>query len=230
MKASIIIPFYNEEENVESVLNEARKANPEAEIVAVNDGSSDCTEDMIRKHSDVSLVSFKVHLGQSAAIYAGLKSARSEICVMMDGDGQTDPGDIPRLIALLDQADVVCGYRRNRQDSWGRRCGSWVANLIRRLVLHDRVRDTGCTLKAMKKADVRHLVPFDGMHRYLPALFRHAGLRVVEVAVNHRPRKHGKSKYTMSARAVRGLYDLVGVRWLMARKISWPPDGNNESE
>jgi glycosyltransferase involved in cell wall biosynthesis len=222
MKISIIIPFYNEEENVESVLDETRRTNPDAEIIAVNDGSSDQTEAMIRKHPDVRLVSFGCHLGQSAALYTGLKSALGEICVMMDGDGQSDPADIPKLVSALDQADLVCGYRRNRRDTWSRRTSSRIANAIRRLALRDHVRDTGCTLKAMRKADARHLLPFDGLHRFLPVFFNNAGLRISEVPVNHRPRQHGKSKYTTLARARRGLYDLIGVRWLMSRKISWP--------
>jgi dolichol-phosphate mannosyltransferase len=90
------------------------------------------------------------------------------------------------------------------------------------MILHDHVRDTGCTLKAMRREDVRHLVPFDGLHRYLPIFLKRAGLRIVEAPVNHRPRRHGKSKYTMLRRARRGLYDLIGVRWLLARKIVWP--------
>jgi len=226
MKISIIIPFYNEEENVESVLEETRQANPDAEIIAVNDGSNDRTEAMIRKRPDVRLISLGCHLGQSAALYTGLKLAQSGICVMMDGDGQSDPTDIPHLVSMLDQADLVCGYRRNRQDTWSRRSSSRIANFIRRMVLHDHIRDTGCTLKAMRKADTRHLIPFNGLHRYLPVFFNQAQLRIVEVPVNHRPRQHGKSKYTTRERAMRGLYDLIGVRWLMARKISWPKDGD----
>jgi glycosyltransferase involved in cell wall biosynthesis len=222
MKTSIIIPFYDEEENVEWVLLETRQTNPDAEIIAVNDGSNDDTEAMIRKHIDVRLISFACHLGQSAALYAGLNSAKHEICVTMDGDGQNDPADIPKLASMLNHADVVCGCRRNRQDTWGRRSASWAANYVRRMVLHDHVRDTGCTLKAMKRADVCHLPPFDGLHRYLPAFLNHAGLRIIEVPVNHRPRKYGRSKYTVWGRTVRGFHDLIGVRWLMQRKILWP--------
>src|SRR5215472_3668773 len=154
MKVSIIIPFYNEEGNVDSVLEETRRTNPDAEIIAVDDGSSDRTKAMIRRHPDVRLVSLERNLGQSAALYTGLKAAQGEICVMMDGDGQSDPADIPNLVSQLDHADLVCGYRRVRQDNWSRRGASRIANFIRRMVLHDGVRDTGCTLKAMKKADL----------------------------------------------------------------------------
>jgi dolichol-phosphate mannosyltransferase len=230
MKISIIIPFYDEEENVESVLKEARQMNPEAEIIAVNDGSTDRTEAMIRNLTDIRLISFGCHLGQSAALYAGLKSAQGEVCVMMDGDGQNDPADVSKLASMLDRADVVCGYRWNRQGTWSRRSASWLANMIRRMILRDHVRDTGCTLKAMRRSDVRHLIPFDGLHRYLPVFFNKAGLRMVEVPVNHRPRQHGKSKYTTLERAIRGFYDLIGVRWLMSRKISWPKNEATQYE
>lgn len=230
MKVSIIIPFYNEEENVELVLEETRRTNPEAEIIAVNDGSSDQTGARIRHRSDVRLVSHARNLGQSAALYTGLKAAQGDICVMMDGDGQNDPADIPNLVSQLDRADLACGYRRIRQDTWSRRIASRIANYIRRMVLHDGVRDTGCTLKAMKKTDVRLLLPFNGLHRFLPVFFNHAGLRIVEVPVNHRPRQHGKTKYNNLGRATRGFYDLIGVRWLLARRISWPKEDNRQQD
>lgn len=230
MKVSIIIPFYNEEGNVDSVLEETRRTNPDAEIIAVNDGSNDRTEEKIRKHPDVRLISQGRNLGQSAALYTGLQAASGEICVMMDGDGQSDPADIPNLVSQLDHADLVCGYRRVRQDNWSRRGASRVANFIRRMVLHDGVRDTGCTLKAMKRMDTRLLVPFNGLHRFLPVFFNHAGLRIVEVPVNHRPRQQGTTKYTNLGRARRGVYDLIGVRWLLARKISWPKEGGTTRE
>ena len=222
MKISIIIPFYNEEANIDSVLEEIYRTNPEAEIIAVNDGSTDRTEAVILKHKGVRLISFDDHHGQSAALYKGLEHARGEVCVMMDGDGQNDPADIPKLVALLDQADLVCGYRLNRRDTWSRRYASKGANFIRRLVLHDHVRDTGCSLKVMRKADLRIIIPFDGLHRYIPVFFHQAGLHIREVPVRHRPRKAGKSKYAIGRRALIGLYDLFGVRWLMLRRTGWP--------
>jgi dolichol-phosphate mannosyltransferase len=222
MKVSIVIPFFNEEENVDAVLDETRRANPDAEIIAVNDGSQDGTLAKLNRRRDVRVISFRRNLGQSAALYTGLTQACGEVCVMMDGDGQSDPADIPKLVAMLDQADIVCGYRLRRQDVWSRRAASWVANFVRRLILRDGIRDTGCTLKAMRTGDARHLVPFNGLHRFLPAFFKQAGLRIVEVPVNHRPRRFGKSKYTARERIFRGIYDLIGVRWLLARKITWP--------
>lgn len=230
MKTSIVIPFFNEEENVSAVLDEVRRANPDAEIIAVNDGSKDNTLALIRKHSGVRLLSFDRQLGQSAAIYAGLNAAHGDICVMMDGDGQNDPADIPKLVSLLATADLVCGYREKRRDVWHRRAASSFANWLRRLVLRDQIRDTGCTLKAFRREDVRLLVPFNGLHRYLPIFLKQSGSRIVEVPVNHRPRKHGKSKYTSRDRALRGMFDLIGVRWLMARRIHWPKADEIQSQ
>jgi dolichol-phosphate mannosyltransferase len=217
-----VIPFYNEEANAQAVLEEVQRTIPDAEIIAVNDGSSDQTAARIKNCPGVRLISFPRNLGQSAALYAGLTRAQHEICVMMDGDGQNDPADILRLVSCLDRADVVCGYREQRKDSWARRVASRIANRIRRAALHDGIRDTGCTLKAMRTADVRHLIPFNGLHRFIPALLRKAGLRVIEMPVSHRARKCGASNYTMARRAWRGLYDLIGVCWLLSRQISWP--------
>jgi lipid-A-disaccharide synthase-like uncharacterized protein len=142
---------------------------------------------------------------------------------MLDGDGQNDPADIPVLVAALAQADVACGWRRNRRDNWSRRVSSQIANHLRRAVLNDGIRDTGCSLKAMRREHVRYLIPFNGLHRYIPALLKNAGLTLVEVPVNHRPRTRGVSKYTIGGRALRGLRDLAGVRWLLARQILFTP-------
>lgn len=219
---SIIVPFYNEAENVGELLREIRAACPTAEIVAVDDGSNDGTADVLRREPGVKVVSFPVNRGQSAALYAGLHRASGRICVMLDGDGQNDPADIPALVAALAQADLACGWRRNRQDTWNRRVASRIANRIRRTVLNDGIRDTGCSLKALRREHIDLLVPFNGLHRYIPALLRNAGLRLVEVPVNHRPRLRGVSKYTIGGRALRGLRDLFGVAWLMQRQIRFP--------
>ncbi len=219
MTLSIIIPFYNEEDNIAAVLHEVRAACPAAEIIAVDDGSTDATAARIAATPGATLLSLGRNLGQSAALYAGLRRAHGEVCVMLDGDGQNDPADIPELVAALASADMVCGWRRDRRDTWSRRAASRFANRLRRAVLNDGIRDTGCSLKAMRREHVRFLVPFNGLHRYLPAMLKSAGLRVVEVPVNHRPRTRGVSKYTIGGRALRGLRDLFGVSWLLARHI-----------
>ncbi|MEI8284115.1 MAG: glycosyltransferase family 2 protein [bacterium] len=219
---SVVVPFYNEGELVVEVLSEIRRALPNAEIVAVDDGSSDGTADRIKSIPSVKLLSFQKNCGQSAAIYAGLHAASGEIIAMMDGDGQNDPSDILKLIQEMSQADVVYGVRKDRKDAFARLISSRIANAIRRFVLGDKASDTGCTLKIIRREHVKYLIPFNGLHRYLPALFERAGLSFAEVAVNHRARKAGISKYTINGRALRGIFDLIGVRWLMSRMIIWP--------
>lgn len=222
MKVSIIIPFYNEEENISSVIEEVKRAQPEAEIIAVNDGSTDSTAQKLAEESGIRVITIPRNLGQSAALYLGLNAASGDICVMMDGDAQNDPSDIPALLDQMKNADVVCGYRKKRQDSRAKKIASRIANKIRSAVLGDGIRDTGCTLKAMRKEHVKHLIPFNGLHRFLPALLRAADLKIIEIPVNHRPRKFGKSKYTIGGRALRGIYDLIGVQWFLKRRIHWP--------
>ena len=225
-KVSIVIPFYNEAQNVEAVLQETRAANPLAEIIAVNDGSKDATGSLIEKRADVRLVSFKTNLGQSAALYAGLKAAQGDLLVLMDGDGQSHPGDIPAMVALTAENDVVCGYRVDRKDPWRVRAASRVANLVRRKVTGDGIRDAGCTLKVMRRSHLRYLIPFNQMQCYMAAMLRRAGLRIVEVPVRHRVRRFGRSNYTIGGRALHGIRDLFGIHWLLTRQIPWPQDTN----
>ena len=220
---SIIIPFYNEEENVEAVLKETRLSNPQAEIIAVNDGSRDSTEAKIRSFPDVRLITFPRNLGQSAALYAGLLNASHQLCVLMDGDGQNDPADIPALLKEIDKFDVVCGIRRARKDSWQVKFASKIANRTRKFFTGDTVRDAGCTLKVIRKEQIRFLIPFNEMQCYMVAMLQHAGLTVGQILVNHRPRRFGNSNYTILRRAWRGVWDLIGVQWLLRRQIVWPP-------
>ena len=221
---SLIIPFYNEEENVSAVITEARTAVPGAEIIAVDDGSQDRTPALLDREKDIRVIHFPKNLGQGPALYAGLLAATRPYAAMMDGDGQNDPADLPSLLQLLQgrQADFACGIRTPRRDSWQKRAASRIANAIRRAVLLDGAHDTGCSLKIMKREDVRFLVPFKGMHRYLPALLGAAGLKLGEIPVRHRPRRAGVSKYTIAGRAWVGIQDLIGVGWLIRRRIPWP--------
>jgi len=132
---------------------------------------------------------------------------------------QNDPADIPRLIEGLAGADLIVGWRVTRRDSWTRRASSRIANALRRRVLRDGVHDTGCGLKVFRRECRDALVPFQGMHRFIPALFRARGLRVAEVPVRHRPRLRGRSKYGIGNRLGRGLVDLFGVSWLCRRTL-----------
>lgn len=221
---SVIVPFYDEGPLVARVLAELRACLPDAEIIAVDDGSTDDTWSQIAAAPRVRGLRFARNLGQSAAIYFGLRQATQPLVALMDGDGQNDPADFARLIAALrdSRADVVCGYRAHRHDAWQRRVVSRLGNGIRRAFLHDGARDTGCSQKVFRREQVELLVPFRGMHRYLPAVFRHAGLRVTEVAVNHRARLGGVSKYGNWHRALDGIFDLIGVSWLLDRKLLPP--------
>lgn len=221
---SVIIPFYNEEDCVRSVLEEVRACQPDAEIIAVDDGSRDGTWAAICVTASVKGLRLTQNRGQSAAMYAGMRAASGDVIVLMDGDGQNDPADIEKLVDRLEQdgVDVVCGQRVKRRDTWSRRAASRAANAIRRSILNDGISDTGCSLKAFRREHVELLIPFNGLHRYLPAIFKQAGLHLAEIQVNHRARTLGVSKYTNWNRALRGMYDLFGIRWLLKRKIIYP--------
>jgi dolichol-phosphate mannosyltransferase len=153
-------------------------------------------------------------------MYAGLHAARGGTVVLIDGDLQNDPADIPKLLREIERgADLVCGYRAQRKDTMMKRLTSRIANFVRSRFTRDGVRDTGCTLKAMRRECIHALVPFKGMHRFIPALVKGAGYRLVEVPVNHRARKFGRSKYGLGNRAVRATIDMFGVRWLLSRQL-----------
>ena len=218
---SIVIPFFNEEESVRPVLGEVLGLYPHAEIIAVDDGSSDGTAEILESLAGVRALRMRNNQGQSAAILAGLLRAGRPLCGLLDGDGQNDPADLLHLARHLRQTgcDVVCGFREKRRDSRSRRVASRAANRIRRAFVHDTVRDTGCSVKVFRREAVACLIPFNGMHRFLPSFFQSAGLRIEELPVNHRPRRFGTSKYTNWDRALRGLYDLVGVRWYLKRRV-----------
>ncbi len=223
-EVSIVVPFYNEADCVAFVLSEIRACQPDAELIAVDDGSADGTWEKMRDIPGVTPLRLSENRGQSAAIYAGLRVARGGVCVLLDGDGQNDPADIEKLVAAVRSGtcDVACGRRAKRKDTWSRRAASRIANTVRRTFIRDGISDTGCSLKAFRKECIDLLVPFNGLHRFLPAIFTHAGLRLEEIDVNHRERTAGVSKYTNFDRALRGVYDLVGVCWLLKRKVIFP--------
>jgi glycosyltransferase involved in cell wall biosynthesis len=223
-EVSIIVPLYNEEENVPILQAELRVAlkGLDHEIIFVDDGSADRTLERIEPAPNARVIRFEKNAGQSAAIFAGLNAARGAIAVLIDGDLQNDPADIPRLLAEIARgADLVCGYRAQRRDTRVKRLTSWIANAVRSRFTKDGVRDTGCTLKAMRHECAAALVPFKGMHRFIPALIKGAGHRLVEIPVNHRPRRFGRSKYGLCNRALRATIDMFGVRWLLSRRLNY---------
>jgi dolichol-phosphate mannosyltransferase len=221
---SVVVPLYNEEANLPILQEELRAAlsGIDYEIIFVDDGSVDRTAERIETAPNIRLIRFEKNSGQSAAIYAGLTAARGATVVIIDGDLQNDPADIPKLLAEINGgADLVCGYRVKRQDTLVKRLTSRIANAVRSRYTKDEVRDTGCTLKAMRRECVNALLPFKGMHRFIPALVKAAGYRLVEVPVNHRPRRFGESKYGLGNRAWRATIDMFGVRWLLSRRLNY---------
>ena len=221
---SVVVPLFNEEENVPILQAELATAlaGRDYEIIFVDDGSSDATVSRIAADERVRVLHFAQNAGQSAAMYAGLHATRGRIAVLIDGDLQNDPTDIPKLLAEIERgADLAAGYRAQRKDTVVKRLTSRIANAVRSRFTKDGVRDTGCTLKAMRRECIRALVPFKGMHRFIPALIKGAGFRIVEVPVNHRPRKFGVSKYGLGNRAVRATVDMFGVRWLLSRQLNY---------
>ncbi|HEX3818522.1 MAG TPA: glycosyltransferase family 2 protein [Chthoniobacterales bacterium] len=222
---SVVVPLYNEAENAPLLQAELAKAlaGIAHEILFVDDGSTDDTVSRLTNAPEVRILRFEKNAGQSAAMYAGANAARGAVVVLIDGDLQNDPADIPRLLAEIERgaADLVCGYRARRRDTLVKRLTSRIANFVRSRFTKDGVRDTGCTLKAMRRECVRTLVPFKGMHRFIPALVKGAGYRLVEVPVNHRARQFGQSKYGLGNRAVRATVDMFGVRWLLSRQLNF---------
>ena len=226
---SVIIPVYNEVDNVELLYHEIVASLPSErfiyEVIFVDDGSTDGTisrlQMLSQTHRNLKVVYHKRNFGQSAAMLSGAKKARFAMLVVLDGDGQNDPADISRLFEhLYDYKTVVLGNRKKRDDNRLRKLSSRIGNGIRRHLLRDECPDTGCSLKLFPRDAFLNLPHFNHFHRFLPALFKRAGFRLVNVPVNHRPRLHGTSKYGVMNRLFVGVYDLIGVRWLLKRPCS----------
>ncbi len=221
---SVVIPLYNEVDNVAILQKEiqAALAGHNYELILVDDGSSDETVARIDRRPEVRVIEFQKNAGQSAAMLAGMNAALGRTVVLLDGDLQNDPKDIPLLLTQIEKgADLVCGYRAHRRDTIVKKITSRVANYVRSRFVGDGVRDTGCTLKAMRRECVSTLVPFKGVHRFIPALIKSAGYQIVEVPVNHRSRQFGVSKYGLGNRALRATTDMLGVRWLQSRRLGY---------
>jgi len=232
---SVVIPLYNEEDNIAPLQHELAEAlrGIDHEIVLVDDCSKDATLARIERRPEVRVIEFEKNTGQSAAMYAGIHASRGGIIVLMDGDRQNDPADIPRLLAELERgADLVCGYRANRKDTAFKRIQSRIANFVRSRFTGDGIRDTGCTLKAMRSECREALIPFHGMHRFIPALVKGLGYRVVEIPVHHRPRVAGVSKYGLGNRAWKATCDMIAVKWFLSRQIQIraKPKGAEEAQ
>lgn len=226
---SVVVPVKDEDENVAPLAREiaaAIEGQGDAEIIFVDDGSTDATATVLKGLKNeipaLRVIQHGRNIGQSRAIRTGVRAARSEIIVTLDGDGQNNPADIPKLLAVLRGPDaqkigLVSGLRTNRKDGLKKKLASDLANRFRRAMLHDGTLDTGCGLKAFRREAFLALPYFDHLHRFLIALMLREGYDVRYVEVGHRPRLHGRSKYGVWDRLVVGISDIFGVRWLKKR-------------
>jgi glycosyltransferase involved in cell wall biosynthesis len=223
MTVSVVIPLYNEEENVE-ILNERltetmKNIGSDYEVVYIDDGSTDGTllllEELQKKDDNIVVLSLRRNFGQTAAFAAGFDFARGDIVVTMDGDLQNDPTDIPKLLELTKDYDLVSGWRRKRQDSFSRTFPSKMANWLISKVTGVRLHDYGCSLKAYRREVVKNLKLYGEMHRFIPAVASWYGVSIAEIETTHHPRLRGKSKYGIS-RTIKVLLDLVTVKFLQS--------------
>lgn len=213
---SIVIPTFNEGECIEQLHKEiiavCEQEGYNCEIVIVDDGSSDGSGSIIKQLIPVVYVQLRRNFGQTAAMDCGIKKARGELIVTMDGDGQNDPADIPRLIAFLFESnvDVVSGWRKNRKDSFMKKMSSRAANYLRGYIIKDGLNDSGCSLKVYRAECFKGITLYGEMHRFIPAVLKIKGFRIGEIEVNHRYRAAGDSKYTWK-RGIKGFIDMVSV-------------------
>jgi dolichol-phosphate mannosyltransferase len=225
---SVVVPVHNERDNIVPLLSEiaaALRGSVDFEIVYVDDASKDDSLAVLSaakaQFPELRVLRHLAQSGQSTALRTGIKAARGAWIATLDGDGQNDPADIPKLLAMRNESGpalkLFAGWRTNRQDSGSKRWASRFANGLRSRLLRDATPDTGCGIKLFERAAFLDLPYFDHMHRYLPALFQRSGWQVRSVPVNHRARGAGTSKYNNLNRALVGISDLRGVAWLIRR-------------
>ncbi len=224
---SIIVPVFNEAENVLPMMREVSaamsKVGRDWELVFVDDGSTDDTSKRIleatKADAHVRGLRHQRNAGQSAAVWTGIQATSSPILCTLDGDLQNDPADLPAMISELTKVDFVSGVRLKRQDSWVRKVSSSIARKARIAALGVDFRDTGCAIRAFKRTALTGVFPFNGLHRFLPVLVHGGGAKTLEVPVNHRPRVAGVSKYGVWNRLWRGIYDLIAIGWYQKRRF-----------
>jgi glycosyltransferase involved in cell wall biosynthesis len=226
---SVVVPVFNERENIEPLYREIRRVMTASgrawELLLVDDGSRDggaaVLDDLAIADPAVRVLHLAQNSGQSAALAAGFAAAGGEVVVTLDADLQNDPADIPRLLVELGGHGAVVGWRKWRHDNWLRRVSSRIANSVRNALTRETITDTGCSLKAMRREALTGLPLTRGMHRFLPTFIRMNGHSVVELPVSHRPRRAGQSKYGIGNRLFVGFGDLLMVRWMQTRAVSY---------
>ena len=228
---SLVVPVYNEKENLRPLLDEISRAlDPTGrsyEVLLVDDGSTDGSGELMDRlaldRSQVRPVHFERNAGQSAGFDAGFRLARGSVVITLDADLQNDPSDIPALVTKLEEsgAGAVIGVRVGRRDSLVRRVSSKIGNFVRNSLTGDRITDTGCSLKVFRREALARLKMHRGMHRFLPTLIRIEGFEVLEMPVKHRERRYGASKYGIMNRAFTGFVDVLAVRWMRRRALTY---------
>lgn len=228
-KISVVIPIYNEEGNIINLIDELIPIVDKigGEIIIVDDNSNDASRDLILKKKnnvniEILLLEHAKQYGQSAGLLTGIKAAKNDLIVTLDGDGQNDPKDITSMLKVWEDNNensyvLVIGHRKNRQDNWSRRYASLMAKRFRKFILKDSTPDSGCGIKVFSRHLFLSLPYFDHIHRFLPALTRRHGGSVISHIVSHRNRSSGVSKYSNWQRFRVGLIDLYGVSWLIKR-------------
>ena len=226
LSISIVVPIYNEEGNVKELHQEIKQtceaAGYDYEIIFINDGSSDRTDQICRTLKPLKYIQFRRNFGQTAAMDAGIKAATREVIATLDGDGQNDPADIPKMVEYLLQEnyDVVSGWRKNRKDTFTKRFISRGANALRYLLVHDGIHDSGCSLKVYRRECFKGINLYGEQHRFIPAILEIKGFRVGEMVVNHRARTAGTTKYNWH-RTIKGFVDMISV-WFWNKYASRP--------
>lgn len=229
IKYSIVVPLKDEEGNIQALIEETESVMESLkepwEMILVDDGSVDKTREILARLSKsrkfLRPLHFTKNFGQSAAFDAGFKAASGEFIITLDGDRQNDPADIPKLIQYMKDFDLVCGIRQKRRDTPVKRITSILANKIRSKVLNDGIQDTGCSLKLYRKSCLETIKLYQGMHRFLPALFQIEGYKVGQIPVRHRERTSGKTKYNFLNRSFNTVFDMLAVRWMRKRKLNY---------
>lgn len=222
---TVVIPVYNEVDNVIKLAEEVKAAleplDVTWELIYVDDGSDDGTPAKVGELDYAQCIVHEKNAGQSAATITGIWAAKGTTIITMDGDGQNDPAAIPELLETLKTYDMAQGIREKRNDSFGRRLASRFAYMVRNIVARDRIKDTGCSLRAFPREAALKLPQFNGVHRLMPGIFVFMGLNVGQIMTNHRPRTAGISKYGNLKRGIRGLVDLCGLFWMKRRLYHW---------
>ena len=235
---SIVVPLRNESANVlpltERIFAALDKVSGGVELILVDDASSDDTWQQILRARQAyhGLRAFKHsrNHGQSTALWTGFRASSGKVLATLDGDLQNDPADLPRMLALLADCDMVCGVRTKRADNWLRRISSSIARSARKAVLGVDFADTGCNLRVFKRTILETLPAFDGVHRFMPVFVQNVGLVVKEIPVSHHPRTAGRSNSGIGNRLGRGIRDLIMVRWFLKRQIGRVSEGEKGQE